>query len=347
MIPLHHDPHFTFRFADDRIIPRFHLEGVEAGRRILIFKLDPGTDERLGLLATATVGAGGWVDLNLLTAERITDAHTRVKSAKERLEIAQRDLHAAETAAAAAPDAEKAAAQERVQNAKQAVARDQDIVNFENNQLDHLLHPGGVLAHVNWGIVLQYLVFTILACIVLYYLMKGISSSPPEGTTPRGLITFLIAVVTVAIALILVLATIVSDSPDREKRFSQGKEVLTALIGVLGTIVGFYFGSSVDTPKSLSFDPVVITREGETITLNTSVHGGKAPYSFEITFTPSTIPAEKGETRDGQIKVVRNVPQAVDVSFVISVRDSEGKTSSVDSKKALHRKGANGDGKKK
>ena len=33
MLPLYEEPHFTFRFADDRIIPRFHLEGVEAGRR--------------------------------------------------------------------------------------------------------------------------------------------------------------------------------------------------------------------------------------------------------------------------------------------------------------------------
>lgn len=29
MISLHHDPHFTFRFADDRSLPRFHLEGIE------------------------------------------------------------------------------------------------------------------------------------------------------------------------------------------------------------------------------------------------------------------------------------------------------------------------------
>ena len=63
MIPLHEDPCFTFRFADDRRIPRFHLEGVEAGRRVEVFKIDPGTGERLGLLATATVGEGGWVDL--------------------------------------------------------------------------------------------------------------------------------------------------------------------------------------------------------------------------------------------------------------------------------------------
>ena len=40
MIPLHHDPWFTFRFADDRIIPRFHLEEVGAGRRVKIFKID-------------------------------------------------------------------------------------------------------------------------------------------------------------------------------------------------------------------------------------------------------------------------------------------------------------------
>jgi hypothetical protein len=63
MIPLYQDQHFTFRFADDRIIPRFHLEGVEAGRRVSVFKIDPGTGERLGLLATAAVAQGGWVDI--------------------------------------------------------------------------------------------------------------------------------------------------------------------------------------------------------------------------------------------------------------------------------------------
>ena len=63
MLPLYHDLYFTFRFADERIIPRFHLEGVEAGRRVKVYKIDPGTGERLGLLAMATVGEGGWVDL--------------------------------------------------------------------------------------------------------------------------------------------------------------------------------------------------------------------------------------------------------------------------------------------
>ena len=63
MLPLYEDSWFTFRFADDRLIPRFHLEGVPAGQRVSVFKIDPHSGERLGLLATATVGDGGWVDL--------------------------------------------------------------------------------------------------------------------------------------------------------------------------------------------------------------------------------------------------------------------------------------------
>jgi hypothetical protein len=63
LLPLYQDPWFTFRFADDRIILRFHLEGVEVGRQLKVFKINPGTGERLGLLATAIVGEGGWVDL--------------------------------------------------------------------------------------------------------------------------------------------------------------------------------------------------------------------------------------------------------------------------------------------
>jgi len=63
MLPLYQDPWFTFQFADDRIISRFHLGGVETGRRVEVFKFDAATGERLGLLATATVGEGSWVDL--------------------------------------------------------------------------------------------------------------------------------------------------------------------------------------------------------------------------------------------------------------------------------------------
>lgn len=74
MLPLYPDPHFTFRFDDDRIIPRFHLEGVEAGRRVSVFKIEPTTGERLSLLALATGGNGGWVDLSVPIIVKAGDA---------------------------------------------------------------------------------------------------------------------------------------------------------------------------------------------------------------------------------------------------------------------------------
>jgi hypothetical protein len=63
VIPLHRDPHFTFRFAEDRLIPRFCLEGLPAGQQVSVFKIDPKTGERLDWLTVAAVGEGGWVDL--------------------------------------------------------------------------------------------------------------------------------------------------------------------------------------------------------------------------------------------------------------------------------------------
>jgi N-acyl-D-aspartate/D-glutamate deacylase len=78
MTPLYEDPYFTFRFADDRIIPRFHVEGIHAGRRVCVYKIDAATNERLGLLARGFVGDGGWVDLAEPIIVRAGDAFIAV-----------------------------------------------------------------------------------------------------------------------------------------------------------------------------------------------------------------------------------------------------------------------------
>jgi putative acetyltransferase len=62
-VPLHRDPHYAFRFEDDRLVPRFHLDGVEAGRRVTVYRLDPDTGGPAGMLAEAVAGDGGWVEL--------------------------------------------------------------------------------------------------------------------------------------------------------------------------------------------------------------------------------------------------------------------------------------------
>ncbi|MGL4423163.1 MAG: hypothetical protein ACRCZF_21050 [Gemmataceae bacterium] len=62
-IPLHHEPHFTFRFAEDRLIPRFHLPGMVAGATVQVWAWNPISAVRGELLTVAQVGAEGWVDL--------------------------------------------------------------------------------------------------------------------------------------------------------------------------------------------------------------------------------------------------------------------------------------------
>ncbi|MBP3956163.1 N-acetyltransferase [Gemmata sp. G18] len=59
---LYRDTHYTFRFADDRLVPRFHLEGVEAGCGVTVFSL---TDDKVParVLAKTRAGADGWVEL--------------------------------------------------------------------------------------------------------------------------------------------------------------------------------------------------------------------------------------------------------------------------------------------
>lgn len=71
----------------------------------------------------------------------------------------------------------------------------------------------------------------------------------------RGLITFMVAILTVTLAIILVLAAILGTSSDFEKRFSLGKEILMVFVGILGTIMGFYYGEnkvSTDVVKELA-----------------------------------------------------------------------------------------------
>ena len=108
---------------------------------------------------------------------------------------------------------------------------------------------------VRWAEYIVPVVVAILGLIVvlsiLWVLLKGggFLAQIADKNVARGLITFLIAISTVGIAFILAVSTMVSpQTGDDAGRFDRGKQVLSILIGVLGTIVGFYFGSAPDAP---------------------------------------------------------------------------------------------------
>jgi hypothetical protein len=174
---------------------------------------------------------------------------------------------------------------------------------------------------------------------------EGFLTSLQEIPVARGLITFLIAITTMGIAVMLAISTIFGESgDDQDKTFDKGKQVLSVLIGLLGTIVGFYFGSpdkvaqtttAATQSQTLTIAPASLSnsqpKKGETIILTSFVYGGKAPYTYSITFDPSVIPPIKDiKSPDGIIKQEIVVPDTLgtdtDVKYQIHVADSDNKT---------------------
>jgi hypothetical protein len=88
----------------------------------------------------------------------------------------------------------------------------------------------------------------------IIYLLSGIQSDALLANLAtldraRGLITFLFAVVTVGAFVIVLVANFTSSLGEKElaARFQHGKDLLTLLIGIFGTILGFYFGQATGT----------------------------------------------------------------------------------------------------
>jgi hypothetical protein len=109
---------------------------------------------------------------------------------------------------------------------------------------------------------------------------QGFLTKLADKEVARGLITFLIAITTVGVAIILAISTLVLTEGDAgDKRFDRGKQVLSILIGVLGTIVGFYFGSAVERERP---PPLAIA----TTTLS--------PGQINTAYPPTTLQATGG-----------------------------------------------------
>ncbi len=288
-------------------------------------------------------------DKNLWTATEVGDAARKYELAVSEADRLQQAVAAARAQlATASSDPARAVATEQLRIAEDDLAEAQDIVERARRVLACLL-PHAVPANSASGpwqtSLVQYVVFGLLALIVLASLLYGLFSdhllaSLGDSSTARGLITFLIAVVTVTIALILTLATVVSESDDRAKRFQQGKELLTVLIGVLGTIVGFYFGHSLDTAaRDLEIAPVRVSSEelisGDKVNFSTFVSGGKPPYTYSVVFSSEALAGTVDPTTtDGpihfetQVGVVR---EPLTATFRIDVRDRDGRAVQYDS----------------
>jgi hypothetical protein len=186
------------------------------------------------------------------------------------------------------------------------------------------------------ALLILFSVFVLIGAAIIGF-DKGVLSGMARIEFARGLITYLFAIVTIGTAVVLVVSALTStESEAHEKRFQRGKEILSLLLGVFGTIVGFYFGSEVTQktlalPASLVVAPIHLSSQtvesGGQLTLETYVSGGKPPYKFGVGFDGDPVESRESVEPGGWIqKTVASPKVSSDQAVVIHVVviDSEG-----------------------
>lgn len=134
-----------------------------------------------------------------------------------------------------------------------------------------------------------------IGVIILFAIWRpGIINELRDGAYARGLITLIVSLTAVGLAFLLVYQGILSDVKDEQ--FRRGREIFTGMMGVLGTIVGFYFGSADKVAPKPEIASVRVNKEKTELT--THVSGGAKPYNYVITYGASPI---KGQSEDGWI----------------------------------------------
>jgi hypothetical protein len=153
----------------------------------------------------------------------------------------------------------------------------------------------------------------------------------------RGLITYLFAIVTIGTAVVLVLSALLGTD---KAKFDSGKEVLGLLLGVFGTIVGFYFASELsggEANRALSLSALISSQEiapEGSVTATVSVRGGTGPYRFAVT-VDDDLPSEYPELvrPDGWIVKTMTVPASATTGIHrmrVGVQDRDGERSTTE-----------------
>jgi len=158
----------------------------------------------------------------------------------------------------------------------------------------------------------------------------------------RGLITFLFSFATIGIFVLVAIAVFWLPPPEVEVRFRNAKDLITILVGVLGTVIGFYFGTAATSGTPLSVTALTIPKSvaaGDKATISGRAAGGAGGYQCEIQISPaSAIDAKTIDCKvssDGQISAELPIPDIktqTELSVKVIVRDGRG--SEVDSPEA-------------
>lgn len=109
-----------------------------------------------------------------------------------------------------------------------------------------------------------------------------------DVSAARGFITFIFTVGTISLFLVITAATVFDSTSSHKDIYQRSKTILAMLIGIFGTVLGFYFGASDDSGaigNMIEVGEIEFVKQKPDLVngkfaLKTSVSGGEKPYTF-------------------------------------------------------------------
>jgi hypothetical protein len=180
----------------------------------------------------------------------------------------------------------------------------------------------------------------LLSTCILFVIIFGLITKNPiirelsSIDYARGLITFVFAIGTIGIALLVAMGALIGNLS--ANTITTAKEVLTILIGIFGTILGFYFGTPPSTERDTLRNTLIVSPptlqtaiDRQTMTMFAYISGGDLPYVYSIDFDKDVLPdVKEKKTVDGWIREIVNIANldSVPVGYKITLTDSRKRT---------------------
>jgi len=203
-----------------------------------------------------------------------------------------------------------------------------------NSVMKQLLHP---VALISLLIVLS--VFVLIGAAIFGFDQGDFVRRMGEPKFARGIITYLFAVTTIGTAVVLMVAAL-TGGQEMDTNFNRGKDILSLLLGVFGTIVGFYFGAEAASPPATEiFDvsPIYVSEQtveaGGATEFRAFASGGTHPYEYSVTLGAITVMEDRIAERDGWIVETITIPIGTAVGtqeMLLIVVDGDGSEQKVE-----------------
>jgi len=84
----------------------------------------------------------------------------------------------------------------------------------------------------------------VLAILAYALLNQSLLKTVAQPEVARAMITIMFCIGVVAVALLIAVAAFWAPIDQLDQRFDKAKDLLTVLVGIFGTILGFYFGQA-------------------------------------------------------------------------------------------------------